>query len=179
MEPHATIAQWNGGKLTVHEPTQWMVGTRNYLAACFEMDPEDVHVISPFVGGGFGAKGFSQPHTVLAAIAAREVGRPVKLQLTRSQVMTEAGSRSQSEQRLRMGASKDGTLEAIDHTTIIATSFAGDFIEPAGLTTPMLYACPNSAHSASKRCGSTSASTRRCARARRGAGDVRARGRAR
>jgi len=143
MEPHATIAQWNGHRLIVHEPSQWMIGTRNYLAKVFDLAPEDVHVISPFVGGGFGAKGFSLPHSVFAAMAARAIGRPVKLMLSRAQVFTTTGHRAQTEQHLRIGASDDGQLTAIDHASTISSSYAGWFIEPPGLTTMFLYACPN------------------------------------
>jgi xanthine dehydrogenase YagR molybdenum-binding subunit len=143
MEPHATIAQWNGKRLVVHEPTQWILGSRNYLARVFELDPDDVHVICPFVGGGFGSKGFGMPHSVLAAMAAREIGRPVKLVLSRAQVFTSAGNRAQTEQRLRVGADENGQLTAIEHDATIGASDAGWFTEPPGLTTMFLYACPN------------------------------------
>src|SRR6185312_14057925 len=133
MEPHATIAQWSGKRLVVHEPTQWILGSRNYLAKVFELDPDDVHVICPFVGGGFGSKGFGMPHSVLAAMAAREIGRPVKLVLSRAQVFTSAGNRAQTEQRLRLGADEDGRLTAIEHETTIGASDAGWFTEPPGL----------------------------------------------
>jgi xanthine dehydrogenase YagR molybdenum-binding subunit len=143
MEPHATLARWEDGKLIVHEPSQWVVGLRNFLANVFELRAEDVRVVSPFVGGGFGAKGFSLPHTALAAMAARELGRPVKLVLTRPQLFAEAGNRSRTEQRLRIGATADGKLLAIDHASTVADSYAGWFIEPPGLTTTLLYACPS------------------------------------
>jgi xanthine dehydrogenase YagR molybdenum-binding subunit len=143
MEPHAVIAQWNGTRLVVHEPSQWMHGIRNYLAAVFELTSDDVHVICPFVGGGFGSKGFSLPHTVLAAMAAREVGRPVKLVLTRAQVFATTGHRAQTEQRMRLAANEKGALTAIDHASTIADSYAGWFLEPAGLSTMFLYSCPN------------------------------------
>jgi xanthine dehydrogenase YagR molybdenum-binding subunit len=143
MEPHATLARWERGKLIVHEPSQWVIGTRNFLAALFGIDRNDVHVISPFVGGGFGSKGFALPHTVLAAMAARDLARPVKLVLTRAQVIAETGNRSETEQHVRIGAHRDGTLVAIGHDSAVAGSHAGWFIEPPGLTTMFLYACPN------------------------------------
>jgi len=143
MEPHATVAQWNGSKLTIHEPSQWVKGVQNYVATIFKMPVEDVHVISPFVGGGFGNKGFSFPHTILAAMAARELKRPVKLLMTRAQLFGQTGHRPRTEQRLRIGAQKDGKLVAIDHTSTIEASLAGWFVEPSGRITPMLYSCPN------------------------------------
>ena len=143
IEPHATVAQWQDGKLRVHEPSQWVIGLRNYLAAIFKLQPDDVHVLSPFIGGGFGCKGFSFPHTVYAAVAARDLARPVKLVLTRAQLFADAGNRPRTEQRLRIGANRDGKLAAIDHATSMAGSAAGWFVEPAGITTGMLYACAN------------------------------------
>jgi len=143
MEPHATLAQWNGDKLTIHEPSQWVKGLQNYVAAVFNLPLEDVHIISPFVGGGFGSKGFSFPHTILAAMAARDLKRPVKLVLTRTQLFEQTGNRPRTEQHLRIGAQKDGKLVAMDHASTIGTSVAGWFVEPSGRITPMLYSCPN------------------------------------
>ncbi len=143
MEPHATLAQWNGDKLTIHEPSQWVKGLQNYVATVFDLALDDVHIISPFVGGGFGNKGFSFPHTVLAAMAARELKRPVKLMMTRAQLFAQTGNRPRTEQHLRIGAKKDGKLVAIDHASTIGTSVAGWFVEPSGRISPMLYSCPN------------------------------------
>ena len=143
MEPHATIAQWNGTKLTIYEPSQWVKGVQNYVATVLSMPADDVRIVSPFVGGGFGSKGFAFPHTVFAAVAARDLKRPVKLLLTRTQLFEQTGSRSRTEQHIQMGAGRDGKLVAIDHATDIAKSAVGWFVEPAGITTPMLYACPN------------------------------------
>ncbi len=143
MEPHATLAQWNGNKLTIYEPSQWVKGLQNYVATVLGLAVDDVHIISPFVGGGFGNKGFSFPHTILAAMAARELKRPVKLLLTRAQLFEQTGSRPRTEQHLRVGADKDGKLVAIDHASTIGASLAGWFIEPSGRISPMLYSCPN------------------------------------
>jgi len=143
MEPHATLAQWNGDKLTVHEPSQWVKGLQNYVATVFGIPVEDVHIISPFVGGGFGNKGFSFAHTIFAAMAARELKRPVKLVLTRTQLFEQTGNRPRTEQHVRIGADKDGRLVAIDHASTIGTSVAGWFVEPSGRISPMLYSCPN------------------------------------
>jgi xanthine dehydrogenase YagR molybdenum-binding subunit len=143
MEPHATLAQWNGDKLTIHEPSQWVKGLQIYLATVFGLPLDDVHVISPFVGGGFGNKGFSFAHTIFAAMAARELKRAVKLMLTRAQLFEQTGHRPRTEQHLRIGAEKDGTLVAIEHASTIGTSVAGWFVEPSGRITEMLYSCPN------------------------------------
>lgn len=85
MEPHATVAAWDGDKLTLYEPTAWVYGTRKAAAAWLSLPEENIRVVAPFVGGSFGCKGPTWPHVALAAIAARKVGRPVKLTLTRPQ----------------------------------------------------------------------------------------------
>jgi xanthine dehydrogenase YagR molybdenum-binding subunit len=143
MEPHATVAQWNGDKLTIHEPSQWVKGLQQYVAIVFDVAVDNVHIVSPFVGGGFGNKGFSFPHTIFAAMAARELKRPVKLVLTRTQLFEQTGNRPRTEQHIRIGAQKDGKLVAIDHASTIGTSVAGWFVEPSGRITSMLYSCPN------------------------------------
>ncbi len=140
MEPHATVAVWNDGMLTLHESTQWVVGTRNVIAKALGLEPERVRVLSPFVGGGFGCKGFVWAHAALAAAAARELERPVKLVLGRDAMFTGVGHRARTEQRLRIGAKRDGAIVAIDHVTTAHTSEVSDFLEPAGLTTRFLYA---------------------------------------
>lgn len=143
IEPHATLAQWNGDKLTIHEPSQWVKGLQNYVATVLGITTDDVHIISPFVGGGFGNKGFSFAHTIFAAMAARELKRPVKLMLTRTQLFEQTGHRPRTEQHVRIGAQKDGTLVAVDHASTIGTSVAGWFVEPSGRISTMLYSCPN------------------------------------
>jgi xanthine dehydrogenase YagR molybdenum-binding subunit len=143
LEPSATIARWDGDELVVHDATQWVVGTRGSLAAAFKLDQTKVRVISPFVGGGFGCKGFFWPHPLLAAMAARVTGRAVKLVLTREQMFTSCGHRSETEQRVRLGASREGTLQAVLHDVVTASSRVGTFLEPAGLVSTSLVACPN------------------------------------
>jgi len=143
LEPSATIARWDGDELVVHDATQWVNGARSTLMAAFELDETKVRVVSPFVGGGFGCKGFSWPHTQIAAMAARLTGRPVRLVLAREQMFTSCGHRSETEQRLRLGAASDGTLKAVLHDVVTATSRVGTFLEPAGLVSTFLVACPN------------------------------------
>jgi xanthine dehydrogenase YagR molybdenum-binding subunit len=143
LEPSATIARWDGNALIVHDATQWVNGTRASLMAAFKLDATQVRVVSPFVGGGFGCKGFFWPHALLAAMSARLTGQPVKLVLTREQMFTSCGHRSETEQRLRLGSSRTGTLQAIIHDVVTSSSRVGTFLEPAGLVSAYLVACPN------------------------------------
>jgi xanthine dehydrogenase YagR molybdenum-binding subunit len=143
MEPSASIAAWDGDELTLFETTQWVAGARKTVAQTLGIPEEKIHVVSPFVGGGFGCKGFVWPHSVLSAIAAQRVGRPVKLNLTRKQMFSACGHRSETVQQVRLGAASDGRLLAIEHDTLVQTSPVEEFIEACGTTTRFLYSCPN------------------------------------
>ncbi len=143
MEPSATVAEWRDGELTVHDSTQWVRGTRAVLAKSFDVDESRVRVISPFVGGGFGCKGFFWPHTLLAAMAAKLAGRAVKLILSREQMFTSCGYRQQTRQRIRIGASRDGRLRSVLHDVLGESSRVGMFVETAGGTTEVLFDVPN------------------------------------
>ncbi len=143
MEPHATVAQWEGDKLTIYDSTQGISGVRKTLAKTFGIDASQVRVISPFVGGGFGCKGSTWSHVVLAAMAARAVHRPVRLVLARTQMFGPVGGRPRTEQHITLGAGDGGALSGIRHDSISHTSVMEDFVEPAALQTRMLYACPN------------------------------------
>src|SRR5262249_36770376 len=143
MEPSATIAAWDGDHLTLYDATQSISWTQETVAGMLEMPVDNVHVVGRFVGGGFGCKGAGWPHEALAAVAARQVGRPVKLALTRAQMDTSVGYRSPTRQRLTAGATRDGKLTALVHHGISQTSPFDEFAEFTGLLTPMLYACPN------------------------------------
>ncbi|MBV9655867.1 MAG: xanthine dehydrogenase family protein molybdopterin-binding subunit [Acetobacteraceae bacterium] len=147
MEPHATIARWDGDRLTVWTATQAISGAQRTLATMFGIDPEQVLVICPFVGGGFGCKGNTWPPATLAAMASRVVGRPVKLVVTRQQMFTSNGYRPATVQRIRLGADADGRLVSVRHDGITQMSqpALGEFAEPVALATEMLYACPNAA----------------------------------
>ena len=142
MEPSATIAQWHAGKLDLYDATQWVWGVRMTLAAAFAMRPEDIRVRNTFCGGGFGCKGFTWPHQILAAVAAREVGRPVKLVLTRAQTFTSHGYQPATEQTIALGATREGRLTAIRHDSVSPTAVFQDYMEYAGSGTRTLYACP-------------------------------------
>ncbi|MDB5865617.1 MAG: Periplasmic aromatic aldehyde oxidoreductase, molybdenum binding subunit YagR, partial [Betaproteobacteria bacterium] len=143
MEPHATIAAWQGEKLTVYDATQGVSNVADNLAELFGLAPDDVHVIDPFVGGGFGCKGQSWLHTPLAAMAARAVGRPVKIVLTRKQMFTSNGHRPETRQATTLGAEADGKLTAIAHHAHGHTSQLDEFMEPTGSPVGMLYSCAN------------------------------------
>ena len=145
MEPHATIASWDGDRLTVWTATQGISGAQQTLASLFGVAKENVTVICPFVGGGFGCKGTNWPPATLTAMAAREVNRPVKLEVTRQQMFTSNGYRARTIQKLKLAANKDGKLLAIQHDGLAQTSMpeVGEFAEAVGLASRMLYACPN------------------------------------
>ena len=143
LEPHATVASWSGDAATVYNSTQWVQGDRAVLAAAFGLPSEKVKVICPFTGGMFGSKGATGGHTLLAAMAARRLRRPVKVVLTRQQVLTDVGHRSDTVQRLQIGAKKDGTLTALSHHVLSHTSLEDDFTEPATVSSRMLYKVPN------------------------------------
>jgi xanthine dehydrogenase YagR molybdenum-binding subunit len=143
METHATTSVWDGDKLTVYDATQGLYNTRKSLSDVFGVPPSNVRVICKFIGGAFGCKGAMWPHVVLSAMAARAVGRPVKLVLSRAQMFTNVGHRAETEQRVAIGAAKDGTISSIIHTGISHTSILGEFVEPYTKTTPMMYATPN------------------------------------
>ncbi|MEW2297559.1 xanthine dehydrogenase family protein molybdopterin-binding subunit [Streptomyces sp. NPDC006743] len=143
MEPHATIARWDGTKLTVWDKTQWVLAAQTELAGVFGLPMDSVRVISPFVGGGFGSGLRCWPHTVAAALAARELRRPVKLVLSRRQQYFGTGFRPAYEYRLRVGSDRRGRLTTMAHELKAETSSYETFTEtvlPAG---QMLYSMPN------------------------------------
>jgi xanthine dehydrogenase YagR molybdenum-binding subunit len=144
MEPHATIAVWQGDKkLTLYDATQGLFGVQKKIAAVFELDPADVRVINHFVGGGFGCKGSPWSHVALAAMAARQLGRPVKLVVNRQQMASLVGHRPRTVQKVVLAADASGQLTAIHHEVTSETSRFDEFVEPAAAQTRMLYACPN------------------------------------
>ncbi|VWB74376.1 acylaldehyde oxidase [Burkholderia pseudomultivorans] len=145
LEPHATMAHWDGPMLTLHDSTQGVSGARTAVAAVFGIAPDNVRVISPFLGGGFGCKGSSWSHVSLCAMAAKQVGRPVRLALTRPQMFGPVGGRPRTEQHLVLAARRDGTLTAMRHDSIVTTSTFEDWTEMCGLPSRILYAVPNQA----------------------------------
>jgi xanthine dehydrogenase YagR molybdenum-binding subunit len=119
------------------------MGVRNTVADTLGIPKDNVRSLCPYVGGGFGSKGSVWSHVVLAAMAARQVGRPVKLVLDRNQMFGPVGARPFTEQRLTLAAMTDGRLTASRHDVIAHTSMIEDWIEPCALVTRMLYGCPN------------------------------------
>ena len=168
IEPHATIAHWTGSALTVWDKNQWVGNARQKLALAFgiretEIDlkvnalntakdtveralgisEESVRVVSPFVGGGFGSGLRTWPHTFLAALCARELGRPVRLVLTRQEMFTSVGHRPHNVQRVRLGCDADGRLEAVIHEGWQETSLYEEYTMNLLNATTMAYATPN------------------------------------
>jgi xanthine dehydrogenase YagR molybdenum-binding subunit len=142
MEPHATIARWDGAALTVYDANQGVFPARARLAETFGLPAQNVTVITKFVGGGFGCKGSQWPHTILAAMAAKLTGRPVRIELWRPQMWGSVGYRPPTVQRVALGAHADGTLTSQVHEVISQTSMFDEFVEPSGQITAMLYASP-------------------------------------
>ncbi|RZI84883.1 MAG: xanthine dehydrogenase family protein molybdopterin-binding subunit [Rubrivivax sp.] len=143
LEPHATLAAWDGQHLTLYDATQYVSGVKAAVAKTLGLSPEQVKVVNPYVGGGFGGKGSTWSHVVLAAMAARHVGRPVRLALERPQMFGPVGHRPRTEQSLQLGASDQGLLLATHHSVLAETSALEDWIEPSAIVTRMLYACDN------------------------------------
>jgi xanthine dehydrogenase YagR molybdenum-binding subunit len=139
IETHATIAQWNGGRLTLHDSSQWAFGVQRRLAGVFGIPREQIRVIVPFVGGAFGSKGVPWSHVALAAMAAKLVGRPVKLVVTRPQMFAWIGHRPQTEQRIALGAMRDGRLVSMTHDVLSETSLSDEFFEGCGFFSRDFY----------------------------------------
>jgi xanthine dehydrogenase YagR molybdenum-binding subunit len=139
MEAHAIVAAWDGDVLSIDMPTQGLAITQARLAGLFGILPKNIHIRSPFIGGGFGCKGVTGPQ-VLGAIAARAVGRPIKLVLRREQMFGPVGHRAPTRQTLRLGTDGDGALVALDHHTKTGSSTFDDFFEPASDISHTLYA---------------------------------------
>ena len=142
MEPHAIVAAWNGDTLSIDTPSQGMAMAQDRIAGLFGISAKDIHIRSPFLGGGFGSKGLVSGPQVLGIMAARLVARPVKLVLRRDQMFGPVGHRAPTRQTLRMGADSQGTLTALSHHARTATSTFDDFIEPAANASHVLYASP-------------------------------------
>ena len=144
IEPQVVLADWDGSQLTVHTPSQAVFAHRTGLAKCFGLDVARVRVISSYLGGGFGSKGGAWfPCLVLACLAARQLGRPVRLELTRAQMFTLVGRRQETVQRLQIGTARDGRIDALLHDTVAQTSTYGEYADPVATPTRMMYACAN------------------------------------
>jgi xanthine dehydrogenase YagR molybdenum-binding subunit len=142
MEPHAVVAAWDGDTLSIDTPSQGLVMAQGRLAGLFGISPDKIHIRSPFLGGGFGSKGFISGPQVLGIMAARLVGKPVKLVLRREQMYGPVGHRAPTRQTLRIGADNDGRLTALDHRTKTTSSTFDEFFEPASDISHTVYASP-------------------------------------
>jgi xanthine dehydrogenase YagR molybdenum-binding subunit len=143
MELFASTAIWDGGKLTVHDKTQGVQNVQKYLRGVFDIQPDEVRVISPFMGGGFGAGLRPQYQVVLAVLGARALNRPVRVMLTRAQ-MYALGHRPATIERLAIGANAGGTLEAMTHEAIAVTSQFEEFARNDTGWADLLYKSPSS-----------------------------------
>ncbi|MDR5753563.1 MULTISPECIES: xanthine dehydrogenase family protein molybdopterin-binding subunit [unclassified Caballeronia] len=143
MEPHATLARWDGPNLTLYDATQGVSGAKGAVSKILGIPEANVRVICPFVGGGFGCKGSVWSHVVLAAMAAKQTGRPVRLVLERPQMWGIIGNRPFTEQRIQVAAREDGTLTGMRHDVISTTSTFEDWTETSAIVTRMMYAVPN------------------------------------
>jgi xanthine dehydrogenase YagR molybdenum-binding subunit len=148
LEPHATTAWWTEEdgreRLTLHDSTQGVHGVSDALAPMLGLEKEQVRVLAPYVGGGFGSKGEAHAHVMAAALAARTTGgRPVRLAVTRQQMFALTGYRTATISRFRLGADQEGRLSAIDHQVGEQTSRLREFAEQTASPTRMMYAAPN------------------------------------
>jgi xanthine dehydrogenase YagR molybdenum-binding subunit len=143
IEPHSTLAWWEGDQLVLHSSVQTTSLVQEAMAALFGLPSGQVRVICPFVGGGFGSKGYPWPHVILAAAASRVVARPVKLVLTRAQMFTLAGHQPATRQTISLGATADGALTAIRHYSSNASARLDGYCENTTHGSTWLYASPS------------------------------------
>ncbi|RWD62481.1 MAG: xanthine dehydrogenase family protein molybdopterin-binding subunit [Mesorhizobium sp.] len=143
MEPHGLIAHWEGDALTIWEPSQWVDGMARTYAEWFGVPFENVRLVSPYIGGGFGSKALALAHSAVAAAAAKMLGRPVKLVLNRPQNFTSYGGRAATRQTVAIGADREGRIQSIVHRGVNETAVDGMWVEPLGSVTSIMYATPN------------------------------------
>jgi xanthine dehydrogenase YagR molybdenum-binding subunit len=143
IEMHATIAAWDGDRLTLWDKSQWVSNVADEIAAVFGIAAESIRVISPFVGGAFGSGLRTWPHVTLAALGARVAGRPVKVMLSRREMYYGTGYRPHTVQRIALGASRDGRLAAIVHDAYQETSTYEEYTEALLNASRFLHSCPN------------------------------------
>jgi xanthine dehydrogenase YagR molybdenum-binding subunit len=142
MEPHAIVAAWDGDTLSIDTPSQGLAMAQGRIAGLFGISPDMIHIRSPYLGGGFGSKGLLAGPQVLGILAARLVGKPVKLVLRREHMYGPVGHRAPTRQTLRMGVDTENLFTAIDHHAKTVSSSFDDFFEPAADASHTLYASP-------------------------------------
>ena len=143
LELHSTTAIWDADSLTLYDSTQGVVNLRSVLAQMFGLPKENVWVISKFLGSGFGGKLYPWTHVPLAAAAARQLGKPVKLVVSRKMMFQSVGHRARTQQRMRLGANSDGKLVSLMHDYVYHMSMLDDYHEDCGEATPFHYSVPN------------------------------------
>jgi xanthine dehydrogenase YagR molybdenum-binding subunit len=143
LEPHAALAVWNGDAVTVYVSTQIVAHARTRIASTLGIAPEKVKVVSRFVGGGFGSKLQVHAEAILAALASRAIGQPVKIVLTRQQMFQLVGQRPATRQRVQLAADREGRLSAFVHEVTMKASYHSDFFEQTAATGRPLYTAPN------------------------------------
>ena len=143
LELHATTAVWDDSKLTLYESTQSIFNTRNVLAQMFGLQQENVRIITKFLGSGFGSKLWPWTHCSLAAAAARQLGHPVKVVVSRKMMFQTVGHRPRTQQRVRLGATPDGKLASLQHDYVFEHAILDNYHEDCGETTAFLYSVPN------------------------------------
>ncbi len=143
IELHATTAIWDGSTLTLYESSQGVFNLRGVLAQMFGLPKENVRVITKFVGSGFGSKLFPWTHCSLAAAAARQLGKPIKLVVSRKMMFQTVGHRPRTQQRVRLGATLYGRLVSLQHDYVYDRSMLDDHHEDCGEATPFQYSVPN------------------------------------
>jgi xanthine dehydrogenase YagR molybdenum-binding subunit len=148
LEPHATLAWWEEHEgrevLSMFDSTQGVHGVVQALAPMLGLEPDQVRVRAPYVGGGFGSKGEAHAHVMATALAARTTGgRPVRLAVTRQQMFALTGYRTATISHVRLGAGRDGRLVAVEHAVQEQTSVVREFAEQTAAPTRMMYAAPN------------------------------------
>jgi xanthine dehydrogenase YagR molybdenum-binding subunit len=142
IEAPSTVAVWDdAGTLTLYDSTMGVRAVQQTVAELLGLKLSQVRVIAHFVGGSFGSKAMVWPHVTLTAMAARHVARPVKLMLTRPQTFTSTGHREEQEQRIELGATRDGRVTTIKHEKLSMTSWFDDWAEPATGVSSQLYGC--------------------------------------
>ena len=145
MEPHGSIAWWEGEKLYIYDSTQYISGVRQTVAKLMGIPLDDVRVQCPYTGGGFGSKGSSWSHIPLCVMAAKITGKPVKLVLGREQMFGPVGGRATTVNHIRLGASSDGKLTAMQQDVVMHAAVLEDFTEHSAGPTKMLYESKNNA----------------------------------
>lgn len=146
MEPHATLAVWEDGVLTLYASQQGIAYARSSVAKTLQIPEARVRIVTPYIGGGFGSKLATHAQAILAALAAQAVGRPVKVAQTRQQMFANTGHRPAGIQRMRLGAERGGRLTAIGHDVWLQTTPYDEFIEQCAAFSRVMYAAPNRSH---------------------------------